>query len=198
MKLKLSLLVAVFVAAVFIPAIAAAQQVTLMTGPQGGVWVPLGGALKGMWEKAIPGLQVQMQPGAGIANVRGVDEGKAHIGFANTITTVDGLAGRPPYPKQGDQGVPGRQPLSAVLPDGGAGRREHQQRRRHERQGDGDPAEGQLLGDHQRAYAAGLRHDLPVAVESELPRLLHRCGVDGEGRSRARYLRWARRFRPRR
>ena len=60
----------------------------------------LGGALKGMWEKAIPGLQVQMQPGAGIANIRGVDEGKAHVGFGNTITTVDGLAGRPPFPKQ--------------------------------------------------------------------------------------------------
>jgi hypothetical protein len=100
MKMKRSLLAVLLVAMVFIPAIAAAQQVTLMTGPQGGVWVPLGGSLKGMWEKAVPGLNVQMQPGAGIANVRGIDEGKAHIGFANTITTVDGLAGRPPYPKQ--------------------------------------------------------------------------------------------------
>ena len=78
----------------------AAQQVTLMTGPQGGSWVPLGGALKGMWEKAVPGLQIQQQPGAGIANVRGVDEGKAQIGFANSSTTVDGIAGRAPYPKQ--------------------------------------------------------------------------------------------------
>ncbi len=99
MKMKRSLLAAVLVAMVFIPVIATAQQVTLVTGPQGGVWVPLGGSLKGMWEKAIPGLQVQMQPGAGIANVRSIDEGKSHIGFANTITTVDGLAGRPPYPK---------------------------------------------------------------------------------------------------
>ena len=78
----------------------AAQQLTFMTGPQGGVWVPLGGALKGMWEKAIPGLQITAQPGAGIANVRGVDEDKAHIGFGNTITTVDGIVGRPPYPKK--------------------------------------------------------------------------------------------------
>jgi TRAP transporter TAXI family solute receptor len=31
--------------------------------------------------------------------VRGVDEGKAQIGFANSSTTVDGLAGRAPYPK---------------------------------------------------------------------------------------------------
>jgi len=79
---------------------AAAQQVTLMTGPQGGSWVPLGGALKNMWENAIPGLQIQQQPGAGIANVRGVDEGKAQIGFANSSTTVDGVEGRAPYPKK--------------------------------------------------------------------------------------------------
>lgn len=77
-----------------------AQQVTLMTGPQGGSWIPLGGALKHMWEQAVPGLQIQQTPGAGIANVRGVDEGKAQIGFANSATTVDGIAGRAPYQKK--------------------------------------------------------------------------------------------------
>lgn len=79
------------------PSASLAQQVTLMTGPQGGVWVPLGGALKNLWEKAIPGLQITSTPGAGIANVIGVDAGKAQIGFANSSSTVDGLAGRPPY-----------------------------------------------------------------------------------------------------
>jgi TRAP transporter TAXI family solute receptor len=78
----------------------AAQQLTLMTGPQGGVWVPLGGQLKSMWEKALPGVQITATPGAGIANVRGVDEGKAQIGFGNSSTTVDGIAGRAPYPKK--------------------------------------------------------------------------------------------------
>ena len=78
----------------------AAQQVTMMTGPQGGSWVPLGGALKNMWEKAVPGLAMTVTPGAGIANVRGVDEGKAQIGFANSSTTVDGIDGRAPYPKK--------------------------------------------------------------------------------------------------
>jgi TRAP transporter TAXI family solute receptor len=91
---------ALVVAGAFFALPAAAQQVTMMTGPQGGVWVPLGGALKGMWEKSIPGLQITATPGAGIANVRGVDEGKAHIGFGNSSTTVDGLEGRPPYPKK--------------------------------------------------------------------------------------------------
>ena len=90
---------ALVVAAAFAVPVAA-QQVTMMTGPQGGSWIPLGGALKNMWEAAVPGLQIQQQPGAGIANVRGIDEGKAQIGFANSSTTVDGVEGRPPYPKK--------------------------------------------------------------------------------------------------
>ena len=87
-------------AAALISAPAAAQQVTFMTGPQGGSWIPLGGALKGMWEKEIPGLQITQTPGAGIANVRGVDEGKAQIGIANSNTTVLGVQGEKPYPKK--------------------------------------------------------------------------------------------------
>ena len=91
---------AVLAASVALALPAAAQQVTMMTGPQGGSWVPLGGALKNMWEKAVPGLQMTVTPGAGIANVRGIDEGKAHLGLANSSTTVDGIAGRAPYPKK--------------------------------------------------------------------------------------------------
>lgn len=79
---------------------AGAQQVTFMTGPQGGSWIPLGGALKNIWEKSIPGLHIQETPGAGIANVRGVDEGKAQIGFGNSSTSADGIAGRAPYPRK--------------------------------------------------------------------------------------------------
>jgi uncharacterized protein len=98
--MKLSrVLLAAATAAVF-AAPAAAQQVTFMTGPQGGSWIPLGGALKGMWENGVPGLQITQTPGAGISNVRGIDEGKAHIGLANSSTTVDGLEGRAPYPKK--------------------------------------------------------------------------------------------------
>jgi len=78
----------------------AQQALRLMTGPQGGVWVPLGGSLKNMWEKALPGVAVQPLPGAGIANIRGIDEGKADIGFGNSITSVDGITGAPPYPQK--------------------------------------------------------------------------------------------------
>ena len=98
--MKRSLTLVMAVAATFAAGAAQADTIRLMTGPQGGVWVPLGGALKNMWEKAIPGLQVQTAPGAGIANVRGVDEGKADVGFGNSITSVDGVHGRPPYPQK--------------------------------------------------------------------------------------------------
>ena len=98
MRFRLSLLA--LAAGTAFAAPAAAQQVTFMTGPQGGSWIPLGGALKGMWEKNVPGLQIQQTPGAGISNVRGIEEGKAHIGLANSSTTVDGLEGRAPYPKK--------------------------------------------------------------------------------------------------
>ena len=79
---------------------AQAADFTLMTGPQGGVWVPLGGQLKDIWEKAVPGTNIQSLPGAGIANVRGIEEGKAHIGFGNSISTVDALVGNAPFPKK--------------------------------------------------------------------------------------------------
>ncbi|MBL8833641.1 MAG: TAXI family TRAP transporter solute-binding subunit [Rhodospirillales bacterium] len=82
------------------PALAQGNSYRLMTGPQGGVWVPLGGALKNLWEKAIPGLSVQTLPGAGIANVRGIDEDKAEVGFGNSISTVDGVNGAAPFPRK--------------------------------------------------------------------------------------------------
>lgn len=74
---------------------AQAQQVRLMTGPQGGSWYPLGGAIANIGDKA--GLKVQVLPGAGIANVKAVQAGKADLGFANSISTVDGVAGRAPF-----------------------------------------------------------------------------------------------------
>lgn len=78
---------------------ASSAEIRLMTGPQGGVWIPLGGQLKDMWEKAVPGLNVTSMPGAGIANVRGIEEGKTEVGFGNSISTVDGMLGNPPFNK---------------------------------------------------------------------------------------------------
>jgi len=68
-----------------------------MTGPQGGSWYPLGGAIQSLVEKAVPGSSVQVAPGAGISNVRAIQEGKAELGFGNGVSSVDGVAGRDPF-----------------------------------------------------------------------------------------------------
>jgi uncharacterized protein len=73
----------------------AQQQIRLMTGPQGGSWYPLGGAVANVAGKE--GIRVQVLPGAGIANVVAVNTGKADMGFGNSISTVDGVAGREPF-----------------------------------------------------------------------------------------------------
>lgn len=69
----------------------------MMTGPAGGSWIPLGGAIAELIQKNIPGTTVSVAPGGGIANVMAVEEGKADIGFGNSSSSVDGVAGRPPF-----------------------------------------------------------------------------------------------------
>jgi len=86
---------AVAAAALAAAAAVQAQQVKLMTGPQGGSWYPLGGAIANIADKE--GLKVQVLPGAGIANVKAIQGGKADFGFGNSISTVDGVAGRAPF-----------------------------------------------------------------------------------------------------
>jgi TRAP transporter TAXI family solute receptor len=73
-----------------------------MTGPQGGSWYPLGGAIQGLVEKAIPGASVQVAPGAGISNVVAIQAGKAELGFGNGVTSVDGVVGRDPFKSKQD------------------------------------------------------------------------------------------------
>ena len=102
MKAPLRLVLTCLAAGVFAGA-AQAQQIKLMTGPQGGSWYPLGGAIKNIVENAVPGASVQVLPGGGIANVKAVNAGKADMGFANSVSTVDGINGNPPFDeKQSD------------------------------------------------------------------------------------------------
>lgn len=86
---------ALFAAAIAAPA--GAQQLKMMTGPQGGSWYPLGGAIQGIIEKNIPGASMQVLPGAGISNVIGVQTGKADLGFGNGVSSVDGVNGQEPF-----------------------------------------------------------------------------------------------------
>jgi hypothetical protein len=90
---------ALLVSALLVTAVASAKagDLRLMTGPQGGSWYPLGGAIKNIVENAIPATTVQVLPGAGIANVEAVEAGKADLGFANSVSTVDTIDGKPPF-----------------------------------------------------------------------------------------------------
>ncbi|WP_108662696.1 TAXI family TRAP transporter solute-binding subunit [Acuticoccus kandeliae] len=76
---------------------ASAETIRLMTGPQGGSWYPLGGAIQNIIETTVDGVSVQVLPGAGIANVKAVEAGKAQLGFANSVSTVDAINGSPPF-----------------------------------------------------------------------------------------------------
>jgi TRAP transporter TAXI family solute receptor len=84
-------------AAAGLPAGAAEQQIKFMTGPQGGSWIPLGGAIAELVQKNVPGTTVTVLPGAGIANVKAIQQGKADLGFGNANSTADGFAGRAPF-----------------------------------------------------------------------------------------------------
>jgi len=90
-----------FIAGLFFSVIlagqAAAGELRIMTGPQGGAWYPLGGAIAEILKNEIPGTTASVLPGAGIINVQGVDSAKTDIGFGNSVSTVDGLAGREPF-----------------------------------------------------------------------------------------------------
>jgi TRAP transporter TAXI family solute receptor len=90
---------AVMAAAFALAGAAGAAELRMMTGPQGGSWIPLGGQLKDLWEKAAPGNTYAVLPGAGIANVRAIQEGKAEVGLANSISTADAMTGREPFKK---------------------------------------------------------------------------------------------------
>lgn len=81
---------------------AGAQQLKLMTGPQGGSWYPLGGAIQGIIEKSVQGASVQVLPGAGVSNVLGVQTGKAELGFGNAVSSFDGVRGNEPFKQKTD------------------------------------------------------------------------------------------------
>jgi uncharacterized protein len=66
-----------------------------MTGPQGGAWYPLGGAIANIADKA--GHQGPGAAGRRHRQRQGGHAGKADMGFGNSISTVDGVAGRAPF-----------------------------------------------------------------------------------------------------
>ncbi len=103
--MKIALLVrlcSVAVAAALLSPAASAQMIRIMSGPQGGSWYPLAGAIQSIVEKEVPGTSVRVAPGAGISNVLGVENNKAEMGFGNSVSTFDGIHGNDPFKKKTD------------------------------------------------------------------------------------------------
>jgi len=95
-------LCSIAVAAALLSSTASAQMIRIMSGPQGGSWYPLAGAIQGIVEKSVPGTSVRVAPGAGISNVLGVENNKAEMGFGNSVSTFDGIHGNDPFKKKTD------------------------------------------------------------------------------------------------
>ena len=95
-------LCAVGAAALLLSTPVAAQMIRIMSGPQGGSWYPLAGAIQSIVEKEVPGTSVRVAPGAGISNVLGVENNKAEMGFGNSVSTFDGINGNDPFKKKTD------------------------------------------------------------------------------------------------
>ena len=77
-----------------------AQQIKIMTGPQGGSWYPLGGAIQSMLSDN--GISVQVPPGGGVVNAQSVQGGMTDLAFGNSISVVDALEGRAPFEGKAD------------------------------------------------------------------------------------------------
>jgi uncharacterized protein len=97
MKVRFAALLATLLAAGMFGCSAPSDRLRFASGPQGGTWYPLAGALKSILEQRLQHVSVQVLPGAGIANVLAVETGKAHIGFANSVSTIDAINAQPPF-----------------------------------------------------------------------------------------------------
>jgi len=93
------ILVLLAVALVFFASNTLAEKydLKLMSGPMGGSWYPLGGAISDAVQKEIPGVTLSVAPGGGVGNVVGIQFGKCDLGFSNSSSAVDGVHGRPPF-----------------------------------------------------------------------------------------------------
>ena len=69
------------------------QTYKLVTGPQGGAWYPLGGALKALIENGQSEIKVQVLPGGGVSNALALHTGQAQIALAQSWQTETAKTG---------------------------------------------------------------------------------------------------------
>lgn len=74
-----------------------AEDYRFMTGPQGGSWYPLGGAVSNLARTTVEDARLRVLPGGGISNVMAVEAGKTDFSFGNVTSTVDALNGQAPF-----------------------------------------------------------------------------------------------------
>ncbi|HXG05161.1 MAG TPA: TAXI family TRAP transporter solute-binding subunit [Candidatus Binatia bacterium] len=78
------------------PAVDAQQKVTLVfsSGPTGGSWIPMAGAVSEVVKKRFPELDVQVEPGAALVNMEKIRNDKADLGWSMTNVLYDAREGR--------------------------------------------------------------------------------------------------------
>jgi TRAP transporter TAXI family solute receptor len=75
----------------------AAERMSITTGPMGGAWYPIGGALAEILNNHSP-YKVDTLVGSGIANIERLHKGEAEIGLGNSCSVVDAYyAKNPPF-----------------------------------------------------------------------------------------------------
>ena len=78
------------------PAAHAQSKVTLVfsSGPTGGSWIPMAGAVAEVVKKRFPELDVQVEPGAALVNMEKIRHDKADLGWSMTNVLYDAREGR--------------------------------------------------------------------------------------------------------
>ena len=79
---------AIFITLLLVPSLSFAANYRFVSGPQGGNWFVLGGAISSYFSKA--GMNTSSSTGGGVSNVMNVDRGKADLGF--TVGSLLGAA----------------------------------------------------------------------------------------------------------
>ena len=75
---------------------AAQQTVSLIftSGPTGGSWIPMAGAVAEAVRRKFPEIDIQVEPGAGLVNMEKLRNGKAELAWSNPNVVFDARAGR--------------------------------------------------------------------------------------------------------
>lgn len=80
-RLAAGLMFTLLTAGTFAPGPAAANYLTITSGPMGGDWYSIGGAVGELAKQALPGTVVTVITGGGVENIPKVDTGKADVGL---------------------------------------------------------------------------------------------------------------------